>query len=389
MSSDASPTTVAIIGAGQLGYMLCEAARNIGVRTVVITPDADGPALRIADATIVVERLDEAGLAARIAAAADVVTFEFEAVPLALLDALDACDTITVRPATGIIRLIQNKARQKNWMAEHGIPTLPYLVIDEVPADPAELLGEFPFPFVQKTQTGGYDGYGVQKITHDSQLKNFWQAPSLLEPLIDLETEIAVVVARGVDGATRVFAPVRMEADPDLNVMDVVVVPAGLPDEVLASAERIATDVVAKLDGVGVFAVEMFLTPDGELLVNEIAPRVHNTGHHTLVACRTSQFEQHMRAVAGLPLGDPAMTHAAVLRNLLYTDKLAPLMGQPPGQIDTGDPCVKIYWYGKIAAKPFRKMGHITGYDMSPDEAHSRIDTALDKFLANFDGVAA
>ncbi len=388
MSSDPTIPTVAIIGGGQLGYMLCEAAALLGIRTVVVTPDADAPALQIADATLV-GPLDAAGLAERIAAVADVVTFEFEAVPAALLDALDRCADLAIRPGTDIIRLIQNKAAQKDWMVRNAIPTLPYKVFATAPADLASLPEQFPLPFVQKTQTGGYDGYGVQKITTRDELTKFWSAPSLLEPLVDLANEIAVVVARSVAGETRAFAPVRVEADPDLNVMDVVVVPAGLPAAVLANAEAIAADVVAKLGGVGVFAVEMFLTKSGELLVNEIAPRVHNTGHHTLLACVASQFEQHMRAVAGLPLAETATTRPALLRNLLYTDRLAPLLGQPPGQIDTGDPCVKIYWYGKIKAKPFRKMGHITGYDMQPGEAHSRIDAALDDFLANFDGVAA
>lgn len=382
---NASATTIAIIGGGQLGYMLCEAAQTLGLRTVVITPDADAPALRIADEQMVTA-LDADGLAERIAAAADVVTFEFEAVTPVLLEALDAQAGLEIRPGTNIIRLIQNKALQKDWMVEHDIPTLPYYVFDERPADPAELLKHFELPFVQKTQTGGYDGYGVQKIASQAELEKVWEAPSLLEPLIDLETEIAVVVARGVAGATEAFPAVGVEADPELNVLNVVVAPANLADDILDRARSIAADVVEKLGGVGIFAVEMFLTRDGELLVNEIAPRVHNTGHHSLVACSVSQFEQHMRAVAGLGLADATTTHTAVMSNLLYTDKLAPLLGHPAGQVDTPDPCVKLYWYGKITAKPFRKMGHITGIDMQPAEAHSRIDKALDEFLANLDG---
>ena len=380
-----SASTIAIIGGGQLGYMLCEAAGRLELRTLVVTPDADAPALRIADETMVTA-LDADGLAGRIAAAADVVTFEFEAVTPVLLEALDAADGIEIRPGTGILRLIQNKARQKDWMVEHDIPTLPYYVFAERPQDPAELLEHFDLPFVQKTQTGGYDGYGVQKIATQADLAKVWEAPSLLEPLIDLETEIAVVVARDVAGATEAFPPVGVAADPELNVLNVVVAPADLADGILDRAKAIAADVVDKLGGVGIFAVEMFLTRDGELLVNEIAPRVHNTGHHSLVACSVSQFEQHMRAVAGLELAPATTTHTALMRNLLYTDKLAPLLGHPAGQVDTPDPCVKLYWYGKIAAKPFRKMGHITGIDMQPEEAHSRIDRALDEFLANLDG---
>lgn len=381
--------TIAIIGAGQLGYMLCEAAARLGVRTAVVTRDGDAPALRIADVPVVVERLDEDGLAARIAAVADVVTFEFEAVTPVLLDALEQRSDIEVRPGVDIIRLIQNKASQKDWMVSHGIPTLPYHVIDGCPENSADLLRHMSLPLVQKTQTGGYDGYGVQKISTQDDLDQLWDAPSILEPLVDLETEVSVVVARAVTGETQAFAPVGVEADPDLNVLDVVVAPAVLPEGLITQATDIAVDVVEKLNGVGVFAVEMFLTPRGELLVNEIAPRVHNTGHHTLVACNVSQFEQHVRAVAGLPLAQVATLHSAVMRNLLYTEQLAPLMGHPAGQMDTPDPCVKIYWYGKIGAKPFRKMGHITGYDMKPEEAHSRIDTALAEFLDNFDGVAA
>ncbi|MBT8421788.1 MAG: 5-(carboxyamino)imidazole ribonucleotide synthase [Gammaproteobacteria bacterium] len=383
----ASASTIAIIGGGQLGYMLCEAAARLELRTLVVTPDADAPALRIADEHIVTA-LDADGLAQKIAAGADVVTFEFEAVTPALLDALDAQDGLEVRPGTDIIRLIQNKALQKNWMALHGIPTLPYRVIDEPPGKPSDILKFFALPFVQKTQTGGYDGYGVQKITNEVELHKFWEAPSLLEPLISLETEIAVVVARGVAGDTEAFAPVSVAADPELNVLSVVNAPADLSQEIMDEARAIAANVVDRLGGVGVFAVEMFLTRYGELLVNEIAPRVHNTGHHTLVACSVSQFEQHMRAVAGLPLAPATTTHPVIMRNLLYTDKLEPLLGHPAGQVDTPDPSVKLYWYGKIAAKPFRKMGHITGIDLQPDEAHSRLDKALDDFLANYDGAA-
>jgi len=383
-----SASTIAIIGGGQLGYMLCEAAQRLRLRTFVVTPDADAPALRIADKKLVTA-LEAEGIAERIAAVADVVTFEFEAVAHELLDALDAQSNLEVRPDTGIIRLIQNKALQKDWMVAHDIPTLPYYVVDECPADAAELLNHFELPLVQKAQTGGYDGYGVQKIVTRDELSKIWDAPSLLEPLIDLETEISVVVARAVSGATEAFPPVGVEADPELNVLNVVVAPADLQREVLDLAKTIAADVVDKLGGVGIFAVEMFLTADGELLVNEIAPRVHNTGHHSLVACSVSQFEQHMRAVAGMELAGAETTHQAVMRNLLYTDKLAPLLNQPAGQVDTPDPCVKLYWYGKIEGKPFRKMGHITGYHMKPEDAHRRIDKALDEFLANFDGVAA
>lgn len=361
---NASPQ-LAIIGAGQLGLYLCQAAKPLGIRTRVVTSDSTAPATSIAD-DVIVSDYDAAGLAQRIVEDTDVVTFEFEDVPDALLDELESLQqsgSFVVNPCIDTLRLIKNKAVQKTWLEEQGFPTQPF-VIEESPVENfAELVRQFGLPLVQKAQTGGYDGYGVQVLGADSGVEDMWPVPSLIEQYLERPTEIGVVVARSASGEMQSYPPVRMAFDHDLNILDAVVQPTGLTAAIDQQASDLARQVVERLNGVGIFAVEMFVDEgrdeDDQLLVNEIAPRVHNSGHVTLDSDKVSQFEQHVRAVCGLPLGEPSATPtAAVMRNLLYSDRMVGLVEHADGPLTVSKDGASLYWYGKQEGREGRKMGH-------------------------------
>ena len=376
-----SKPRLAIIGAGQLGMMLCEAARPLGIETLVITSDASAPALDFADQGIVKDYFAD-GLAGQIAREADIVTFEFEAVPAELLTELQRLQLeskIEVHPDAALLRLLQNKAQQKQWLKDHSLPTLPFYATrtprEEVDAI-VELIG---LPFVQKAQQGGYDGYGVQIIRTRSDLKRLWDTPSMLETYVDNPVELGVVVARSAKGQIEIYPPVRMDFKKEQNILDAIVIPTGFSGEIDAAATQLARQVVNDLQGVGVFAIEMFLIDCSELVVNEISPRVHNSGHHTIECFDVSQFEQHVRAVCGMPLRPPEPRHScAVMRNLLYSDKLEFMLKYPSGISKSHDMDVFVHWYGKTDPRPGRKMGHITCLCDDPAEASELIDSYLD-----------
>jgi len=365
---------VAIIGAGQLGYLLCEAARNCGIQTLVIS-DADAPALQIADDTIVSD-YEAPGLAAEIAARAGVVTFEFEAVPDSLLEALTQ-ESIEVRPSVEVLRLIKNKARQKAWMVEAGFPTARHIELTEAEVVSREFLSDIAPPFVQKAQEGGYDGYGVQIIHNESELDKLWPVPSIIERFLDKPRELGVVVARSADGSAEVFPTVELLVDQERNILDMVVAPAPISAELAAEAEALSHDVIERLNSVGVFAVELFLVGESEILVNEISPRVHNSGHHTIESCTASQFEQHMRAVAGLPLKPAELLKPAVMQNVLCNADVEHLVGRDPGLVAVANESVTIHWYGKKEAREGRKMGHITCVGVEPEQGRAFINETL------------
>jgi len=353
---------IGIYGAGQLGLYLCRAARQLGLETTVVTPDATAPACAAAD-HVLVGPLGDLDLARRLVAGVDVVTFEIESVPAPVLRYLDAAGSrgeVEVAPGAGVLLRLQNKAAQKSWMVEHDLPTAEFEVLDAGAADGARLAARFGLPFVQKMQQGGYDGRGVQVIRDAADLANLWPEPSLVERYVPEAQELAVLVARGRDGTVRTYAPAGLEFNAELNVLETVVAPARIRNATAGRARRIARRAIEALDGVGLFAVEMFLTEDGELLINEISPRVHNAGHHTLEACPTSQFEQHLRAVAGLPLGEVTQREVAVMRNLLWSPELR-RFGSMESFVERGGANeFALHWYGKREPKPWRKMGHLT-----------------------------
>ena len=379
VTNDAKPC-LAIIGGGQLGMFLCEAARKLGIKTLIITPDANGPANDKADSCIV-STFDCDGLAGRIAEQADIVTYELEDIPLKLLDALKVEQDqgrLQVRPATATLSLLKNKARQKSWLKENNFPSLPFIIVEDVSSGHQGLL-DFGLPFVQKVQTGGYDGYGVQVIETEADLEKLWDVPSMIERYTPEPLELGVVVARSASGQLLNYEPVRMDFVAGQNILDAVVLPSGLDDDINRQAIQLARTVIETLEGVGVFAVEMFLVDGGELLVNEISPRVHNSGHHTLQTSPVSQFEQHVRAVCDLELVEPGTpSSAAVMRNLLYTEKIDFLMQQPVSVIASKENDVFLHWYGKKEARPGRKMGHVTCLCSNPQESERRVERFLE-----------
>jgi 5-(carboxyamino)imidazole ribonucleotide synthase len=377
-----------IVGGGQLGMFLCQAAGRLGISAQIVTSDGTAPATGIADSSIVSD-YDAAGLAKRIAEFADVVTFEFEAVPEALLAELESCEQagdFVVRPAINTLRLLKNKATQKTWLAEQGFPTMPFSV-EEAPAERyADLVAQFGLPLVQKAQTGGYDGYGVQVLAQDAKPEDMWPIPSIIEHYLEKPVELGVVVARSVTGDMQVYPPVRMAFDHDRNILDAVVQPTGLSAAIDQQATDLARSVIERLEGVGVFAVELFLDDSrdetDQLLINEISPRVHNSGHVTLDSDKVSQFEQHVRAVCGLPLGEPAARPpAAVMRNLLYSDRMAALVEHADGPLTVRHNGSSLYWYGKQEGRDGRKMGHTTiltdNIEQSADAAEQVLEVAI------------
>jgi 5-(carboxyamino)imidazole ribonucleotide synthase len=310
----------------------------------------------------------------------DVVTFEFEAVPKALLERLETAEragAVSVRPRIDVLRIISNKVHQKRWMVDNAIPTLPFTPLPAERAAALAALEGFRFPLVQKAATGGYDGKGVQVLQAPEDLERLWPIKSLVEPYLPERPEIAVVLARGIDGDTQCFEPVRMQFDDRHNVLDFMSTPAGLDSSQHQAALEIAVRVVTALDGVGVFSVEMFITPAGDLVVNEIAPRVHNAGHHTIEACAVSQFQQHLRAVAGLPLHSTEGERPAVMQNLLYDDSMVQLLTRPPGVLKHGIANTAVHWYGKTEGRQGRKMGHITMLADDLTQARANAKAAL------------
>jgi 5-(carboxyamino)imidazole ribonucleotide synthase len=338
--------TIGIIGGGQLGRMSAIAAARLGFRANILTPEAGSPASQVSAATTVADYTDHDALT-RFAAAVDVITFEFENLPAASLDLLASLKP--VHPSPEILRISQDRLLEKKFLNDIGIPTAPWTAI-QTAADISTL------PGILKTTRLGYDGKGQALIRTPDEAQTAFDAlnpkPLVLEGLVDFFSEISVIVARNESGAITSFDPV--ENRHKNHILDITLAPAPLPLETLAEATRLARHIAESLNLIGLLAVEMFVTSTGTLLVNEIAPRPHNSGHWTLDACPASQFEMHIRGVAGLPL-PPAVRHSdAVMKNLVGPRDMAkwPAILATPGLIP--------HHYGKSEAREGRKMAHFT-----------------------------
>ena len=341
---------IGIVGGGQLGRMSAMAAARLGYRTHVLTEEADGPAAQVATAVTLGAHSDPDALR-RFADAVDVVTFEFENVSADGLDLLAAIRP--VRPDGAILRISQDRLAEKRFLAEAGIPLAPWHPVDtaEHLHDAAAALG---LPLVLKTTRLGYDGKGQRVLRGRDELATAFAAlsphPLVAEGFVDFACELSVMVARGLDGTVRSFDAVQNRHRH--HILDLTLAPAPVPPEVAAEAQALAVRIAEALSLIGLLGVEMFLAADGRLLVNEIAPRPHNSGHWTMDACPVSQFEMHIRAVAGLPL-PPAVRHSdAVMKNLVGPEEMAlwPEILATPGLL--------AHHYGK-EARPGRKMGHV------------------------------
>ncbi len=344
--------TIGLVGGGQLGRMSALAAARLGYRCHILTREADSPAAQVAAGVTLSDYADPASLRA-FAEAVDVISFEFENVSAAGLDLLAALRP--VRPAPAVLRISQDRVAEKRFLNQAGIATAPWEAVDSLEALHAAA-ARIGLPAVLKTTRYGYDGKGQARPRHTEDLAAAFAAlepkPLILEGFVDFACEVSVIVARGADGAVVAFDTVENRHRD--GILDLTLAPARVADSVAAAAQDIARKVAVALDLVGVLAVEMFVDRDGRVLVNEIAPRPHNSGHWTIDACPASQFELHIRAIAGLPL-PPASRHAdAAMQNLVGPEGLArwPAVLAAPGLIP--------HLYGKAEARPGRKMGHVT-----------------------------
>lgn len=356
--------TIGIIGGGQLGRMLAAEARRLGYRTLVCDPDPHGPAAQVADGHLPGDLADPAALR-ELARRADVVTYEFENVDAEAVGAAE--DVGVVHPSSAVLRIAQHRLREKEAVAGLGFAVPRFRPVRTA----ADLTG-FGLPLMLKTATSGYDGKGqaIVRSTEEAaaataRLRAGGCDLLIAEELVDFTLELSVVCARDAQGRTACFDP--GENRHSGGILDLTIAPARIPQEVAARARSVAAGIAQGLGVVGLLAVEMFLTRDGRVLVNELAPRPHNSGHHTLDACRTSQFEQLVRAICGLPLGAPDLYRPAAMANLL--GDLWPSGGQPPFHRALEIPGVKLHLYGKAQARPGRKMGHLTVLADTPDRA--------------------
>lgn len=374
--------TLGILGGGQLGSMFAMAARRMGYRVEAISDVADCPAARHCD-HLHVGRYDDPDFLTRVGRRLDVVTFEFENVPAAAAEALAA--VAAVRPHPRVLFTTQDRGREKAFLVEHGFPCAPHRLVRSR-REVASAVHEISLPAVLKTAAFGYDGKGQMKLTVADDVDRAWAAigegpdgarECVLEAWVDFDCEISVVAARSLDGSTRAFAPSR-NAHAN-HILDVSSVPPGLPQSVLAEATDIAERVLSALGAVGVACVEFFVTRDGRVLVNEIAPRTHNSGHLTIEACETSQFEQQVRAICGLPLGSTHQQTPAAMANLLgdcWGDDPAGAPREPDWAAALGVPGVRLHLYGKSEPRTGRKMGHLTATASTTAEAIERVSLA-------------
>ncbi len=381
---------VGIVGDGQLGMLLCEAAARLDITTAILTGSDSSAAAQRADVAVV-GSMDDAAAVARLVSHSDIVTYEREDVSSTALQVLreaEAAGKVRCYPRLATIETIQDKALQKSWLARAGLPTLPFRLSDGSDGSAAEAADSLGYPLVQKSLRGGFDGRGVQLIRGPGELDRCWPGESLYEAYAGTFTEIAVMVVRGIDGDILTFPPVDMTFNTDHSVLDWVLAPSAFDDDVLADAERVAVQAIEALDGVGVFGVELFRLENGDILINEISPRVHNAGHYTLDATESSQFEQHLRAIAGMPLASTALRHPAAMRNLLCTAPLqAAAEGRAAGCDRDGDTAV--YWYGKAPTRAMRKLGHITATGHTTTEAADRVADAYNQLINPEPGAVA
>jgi 5-(carboxyamino)imidazole ribonucleotide synthase len=365
--------TIGVLGSGQLGRMFAIAARKMGYRVHTYSPDDDTPTGQVADIEVTAA-YDDLDRVRDFASKVQVVTFEFENVPAATTAA--AAERTIVRPRGDVLHTTQHRLREKTFLQQSGFPVAPFRTVRSA-ADLTAALSEVGCPAVLKTAGWGYDGKGQAKITDPSQAATAWQnlntAEGVLEGFIKFEREVSVVAARGADGE---FVHYGVIDNRHRNhILDISVAPAEVPAAVSKQAVELARAVLEKLDVVGVLCVEFFLTHDQQLIINELAPRPHNSGHLTFDACVTSQFEQQLRAICGLPLGSTEILRPAAMANLL-----GDLWFPNPPQWDKAlaIPDVKLNLYGKLEARPGRKMGHLTAMASTQQEAIAKVVRARD-----------
>jgi 5-(carboxyamino)imidazole ribonucleotide synthase len=365
-----------LLGGGQLGRMFAMAARRMGYRVHTFSPQDDSPAGQVADVEVTAPYSDLDALRT-FARGVDVVTFEFENIPTEAIDAVEAL--APVRPSGIALHIAQQRAREKTFLADRGVPTVPFASAESF-NELWDAVARVGTPAVIKTAAFGYDGKGQHKVTTPDDVEHIWTAighqAAVVEKFISLQAEISIIAARGADGEVALYPPFEnRHCD---HILDVTTVPAAIAPALVTQASDITRTILEELQYVGVLCVEFFLSTDGELLVNELAPRPHNSGHLTVDAAVTSQFEQQVRAVCGLPLGSPKIPRPAAMANLLgdlWVD------GEPNWAAACRLTDVKLHLYGKTDPRPDRKMGHLTAAAKTVAEAQDLVIAARDALL--------
>ena len=367
-SSFSSDFKLAILGGGQLGKMLLYETRKFDIQTLVLDPNPEAPS-RLAANYFQQGDLMDFDTVYNFGKQADVVTFEIEAVNVDALEKLEN-EGIAVYPSPQTLRKIQDKGIQKDFYTEKNIPTAPYKkypTLDDLKL--ALTANQNSFPFVWKSTQGGYDGKGVQVVRSQEDLEKLTDTPCIAEQMIPFKNELAVIVVRSPKGEVKTYPVVEMEFHPEANQVEYVICPGRIDDEVAKKVREVATQVSEAFEHVGLLAVEMFQTQDDEILVNEVAPRPHNSGHYSIEGSYTNQFEQHLRAILNLPLGETESKIGAVMVNLVgaegytgdvYYEKIEDIMALKG---------VTPHIYGKRETRPFRKMGHVTIVNSDLSEA--------------------
>ncbi len=343
---------IGVLGGGQLGRMLIQEAIDLDVHLHMIDPDPNAPCALIAH-SFTCGSITDYDTVIEFGKDKDLITVEIENVNIEALEALEQ-NGVKIFPQPRVLRIIKDKGIQKQFYVDHNIPTAPFTLYDN-----ANALEEanISYPIIQKMRTGGYDGKGVQLLQQSS---DSYDAPNLCESLIDFDKELSVIVARNENGDVQCFPSVECEFNSEANLVEYLFSPANISKEITQKANSIAMDLIQKLDMIGLLAVEFFLGKNGELLVNEIAPRPHNSGHHTIECCNTSQYAQHLRSVLNLPLGDTTLITPGAMINILGEKGFTgPAIYEGLEKI-LGISGVHPHIYGKSDTKPFRKMGHVT-----------------------------
>lgn len=371
---------IAVLGGGQLGRMLIQSAIDFNIEVAILDPNPQAPCQPFAT-EFHTGSLNDFDSVYNFGKQYDLITIEIEQVNTKALQKLSD-EGKQVYPQPHIIEMIQDKRIQKQFYRDNNIPTADFILtenLEEVKANASFL------PAVNKVGKGGYDGRGVQVMRAESDLEKGFDAPGLLEKLVDFDKEISIIIARNAKGAVQAYPPVELVFHPEANLVDYLLAPAQVNDDIAKQAIDIATTLVERLEMVGLLAVEMFVTKDGKVLVNEIAPRTHNSGHQSIESNITSQFEQQLRAIMNWPLGDTALVRPSAMLNLLGAEGhegTAKCAGMDEVLAVSG---CHLHLYGKKVTKPFRKMGHITICDNDPAQLKEKIDFVKNtiKFISN------
>ena len=357
-------TKLGILGGGQLGRMLIQEAVNFNIHISVLDPSVNAPCSDLAN-NFVVGNFNDYQTVLDFGKTVDVLTIEIEHVNIEALEELERLGK-KVFPTPQALRTIQDKGLQKQFYKENDIPTAPFHLIENA-AD--ALLFKEKGPFMQKLRKGGYDGKGVTPLRTEAEFNAAFDAPSVLEEFVPFVKELAVIVARNERAEIATFPLVEMEFNPEANLVEFIFSPAHVSIDIESNAKKIATDIANKLEHVGLLAIELFLTADGNLLVNEIAPRPHNSGHHTIEACFVSQYGMHLRAILNMPLGSTGLRTPAVMINLLGEKGFEGKARYENIEDVLHTEGAYIHLYGKEDTKPFRKMGHITVCNSNLEDA--------------------